>query len=361
MKGFPMTTTDFDQTKADAFAGSMLGVVNAASTALGLSIGHRLGLLDTLAGMAPSTSQQIADAAHLQERYVREWLNGMVVAKVVEYDPSAQSYHLPAEHAAVTRAAGPRNIANFTQFIPLLSSVEGELIDAFRNGGGVPYSSYEAFHGLMRENSAARFDHNLIDTQIPLVDGIVAKLEAGIAVADMGCGSGHAINLMAQQWPNSQFTGQDFSEQALGVARAEATAMGLQNATFELSDVAALSGENLYDLVTTFDAVHDQADPAGMLASVARVLKPGGTYLCADIAASSNVHENMEHLTGPFFYTVSLFHCMTVSLALDGEGLGAMWGEQRALEMLADAGFTNVEVKQVDGDLFNNFYIATPA
>jgi ubiquinone/menaquinone biosynthesis C-methylase UbiE len=166
---------------------------------------------------------------------------------------------------------------------------------------------------------------------------------------------------MAQAWPNSQFTGHDFSEQAIDAARAEATTMGLQNATFELSDVANLPGENLYGLVTTFDAVHDQADPAGLLDSIARVLQPDGTYLCADIAASSYVHENMDHMTGPFFYTVSLFHCMTVSLALDGEGLGAMWGEQRALQMLADAGFKNVDVKQVDGDLFNNYYIAKPA
>lgn len=358
-KGSIVTTTTFDEAKAQAFGGAMIGVINSASTALGLSIGHRLGLFDAMAGMEPSTSQQIADAAGLQERYVREWLNGMVVAKVVEYEPSTQAYDLPAEHAAVTRAAGPGNVANFAQFIPLLSSVEGELMDAFRDGGGVPYSSYAAFHGLMHENSASRFDHNLIDTQIPLVEGIVPKLEAGIAVADMGCGSGHAINLMAQAWPNSQFTGHDFSEQAIAAAQAEASSMGLQNATFELSDVAKLSGENRYDLVTTFDAVHDQADPAGLLSSVARVLKPGGTYLCADIAASSNVDENMEHMTAPFFYTVSLFHCMTVSLALDGEGLGAMWGEQKALAMLADAGFAKVDVKQVEGDMFNNYYIAT--
>ncbi len=336
----------------------MLGVINSASTALGLSIGHRLGLFDTMAGLEPSTSEQIAAAAGLQERYVREWLNGMVVAKVVEYEPNAQAYQLPAEHAAVTRAAGPGNIANFAQFIPLLSSVEGELMDAFRDGGGVPYSSYTAFHGLMHENSAARFDHNLVETQIPLVEGIVPKLEAGIAVADMGCGSGHAMNLMAQAWPNSQFTGHDFSEQPINAAREEAAAMGLANASFELTDVANLPGENLYDLVTTFDAVHDQADPAGLLASIARVLKPDGTYLCADIAASSYVHENMDHMTGPFFYTVSLFHCMTVSLALDGDGLGAMWGEQQALQMLADAGFAKVDVKQVEGDIFNNYYLA---
>ena len=354
-----MPSADFDRDKAKAFTKQMLGVVNAAGTALGVSVGHRLGLFDTLTTLEPSTSGEIADAAGLNERYIREWLNGMVVARIVEYDPAAGTYHLPAEHRAVTRAAGPRNLATFAQFIPMLSSVQDELLDAFRDGGGVPYSSFEAFHALMAENSAARFNHNLIDAQIPLVEGIVPRLEGGIAVADMACGSGHAINLMAQAWPRSRFTGYDFSEQAIARARAEAAGMGLGNASFQLQDVAGVEGENLYDFVTTFDAVHDQADPVGLLASVARLLKPGGAYLCADIAASSHVHENMDHITGPFFYTVSLFHCMTVSLALDGAGLGSMWGEQKAKAMLADAGFTHIDVKQVDGDLVNNFYIAT--
>ena len=211
----------------------------------------------------------------------------------------------------------------------------------------------------MAEDSGSRFDFNLVDTQIPLVRGVVDKLEAGIDVADFGCGSGHAINLMAQAWPQSRFTGFDFSQEAIDRGRAEAKAMGLTNANHEVQDVANVPGEDRFDFITTFDAVHDQANPAGMLESVARTLRPGGSYLCADIQASSHVHENLEHPVGPFMYTTSLFHCMTVSLALDGEGLGAMWGTQKALEMLGEAGFTKIDVETVEGDTFNNYYVAT--
>ena len=353
-----MTTTDMDQAKAEEFAGRMLGVVNAASTAFGLGLGDRLGLFDTLAGMEPSTSQQIASACGMQERYLREWLNGMVVSGVVIYDPENQTYRLPPEHVAVTKAAGPGNVAGFAQFFPMFGEISDELCAAFVNGGGVPYSSYTKFTTLMAESSAARFDLNLVDAQIPLVDGIVEQLEKGIRVADMGCGSGHAVNLMAQAWPNSEFTGFDISEQGIATAKAEAQTLGLSNAHFELQDVSKLPEDLNFDLITTFDAVHDQAGPAGILRSVAGVLAPGGTYLCADIAASSHVHENMDHPIGPFGYTISLFHCMTVSLAEGGEGLGAMWGEQKAREMFAEAGFPNVDVRQVPGDMMNNFYIA---
>ena len=271
-----------------------------------------------------------------------------------------QTYSLPPEHAAaVTRAAGPGNLASFGTFLPLMGNVEDELVEAIKNGGGVPYSSYGAFHSLMAENSAARFDHNLVDTQIPLIPGIGARLEAGIDVADLGCGSGHAINLMAKQWPNSRFTGFDFSEEGIAAGRAEAAQMGLSNATFVEQDVAKMDGSQQFDLITTFDAVHDQADPAGMLAGASRLLRSGGTYLCADIAASSDVADNVDHPLGPMMYTISMFHCVTVSLALDGVGLGAMWGEQKAPEMLGEAGFTNIDVAQVEGDIINNFYIAT--
>ncbi|MCZ6707425.1 MAG: class I SAM-dependent methyltransferase [Chloroflexi bacterium] len=337
-----------------------MGMLNGAATALGLSVGHRTGAFDTMSGLAPSSSQQIADAAGLNERYVREWLNGMVVGGVVDYDAASGNYSLPAEHAAsLTRAAGPGNIASMTQFLPLVAGVEDEIVDVFAKGGGVPYSSFASFGALMAESSAERFDFNLIDTQIPLVPGVVDQLEAGIDVADFGCGSGHAINLMAKQWPQSRFTGFDFSQEAIDRGRAEASAIGLTNANHEVQDVANVPGEDRFDFITTFDAVHDQANPAGMLESVARTLRPDGTYLCADIKASSRVEENLDLPMGQFFYTISLFHCMTVSLALDGEGLGAMWGEQKALEMLGDAGFTEIAVETVEGDLINNYYIAT--
>ena len=278
----------------------------------------------------------------------------------MDYDRESDAYSLPSEHAAsLTRAAGPGNLGSFGQFLAMMGQVEDELVEVFKSGGGVPYSSYGSFHDLMAENSAQRFDFNLIGEQIPMVEGIEERLDAGIEVADLGCGSGHAVNLMAQAWPNSTFTGIDFSEHALATARAEAEAMGLTNATFEAQDVAKLEGADQYDFLTTFDAVHDQADPAAMLANAARLLRSGGTYLCADITGHTNVAENLDHPLASFMYAISLSHCMTVSLALDGEGLGAMWGEEKAMEMFADAGFTNVDVARVEGDVLNNYYIAT--
>jgi 2-polyprenyl-3-methyl-5-hydroxy-6-metoxy-1,4-benzoquinol methylase len=164
---------------------------------------------------------------------------------------------------------------------------------------------------------------------------------------------------MAQAWPNSRFVGFDFSAEAIDAARAEAAAMELTNARFEVSDVPAWSGDERFDLVTTFDAVHDQADPAGFLAVAQAMLRPGGRYLCVDIGASSDVSENIDHPMGPMMYAISLFHCMTVSLALGGAGLGTMWGEERALQMLDDAGFANVEIAKVAGDPFNNYYVCS--
>jgi SAM-dependent methyltransferase len=152
--------------------------------------------------------------------------------------------------------------------------------------------------------------------------------------------------------------GFDVSAEGVAAGTAEAKEKGLANARFELRDVATLSGPPAFDLVTTFDAVHDQADPATVLRGIHDMLRPGGTYLCVDVLASSQVHQNLDHPLGTFLYTVSCMHCMTVSLALDGKGLGAAWGEELALEMLGDAGFTDIEVHTVEGDILNNYYVA---
>lgn len=355
-------TSELDAGRVGAFRQLIGGVLNGATTALGLSVGHRTGLFDTMSGLKPSTSHEVANSSGLNERYVREWLNLMVVSGIVEYDRQTQRYALPAEHAALlTTAAGPDNIAALGQFIPLLGRVEDELLEAFKTGGGIPYSSFPAFVAIMAETSALRFDHSLVDVQIPLVPGIVERLESGIDVADMGCGAGHAINLMAQRWPASRFTGYDFSDEAIAAAREEAQELKLANAQFAVQDVSSIDQVDQFDFITTFDAVHDQADPAGLLSSVWRLFRDGGSYLCADIAASSEVADNVDHPIGPFGYGISLYHCMPVSLAQGGVGLGSMWGEQKALEMLGDAGFADVDVQRVEGDFLNNFYIATKA
>ncbi len=348
-----------DEAKAQAFAGQMVGFLNGAAVAMMASIGHRTGLFDKMATLAPSTSAEIAAAAGLNERYVREWLGTMTTARVVEYDPPTKKYKLPREHAgSLTRAAGPGNLANMVQMLSLFGAVEDQIVDSFLNGGGVPYSMYPKFQTLMAEQSATIFDATLTGVTLNLAPGLVDRLKAGIDVADVGCGRGHAINLMAKEFPASHFIGYDFSEAAVAAGKAEAAEMGLPNARFEVKDISTLDGSQKFDLITAFDTIHDQAKPRRVLKGIADSLKPGGILLCVDVAASSEVHENIEHPLGPMGYMVSTFHCMTVSLALGGEGLGTMWGEQKAKELLAEAGFKAIDVKKVEGDFMNNYYVA---
>lgn len=355
-----MNSQALDNEKAEAFAGHMLDVLNHAALAQMASIGHQLGLFDVMADLPPASDRRIAEAAGLNQRYVREWLGAMVTGQVIDFAPENATYSLPPEHAAaLTRHAGPDNLAQPTQFLPLLAQVEESIVECFRKGGGLPYSAYPRFHQLMAEDSAAIHDAALIDSMLPLVPGLIERLNRGIEVADIGCGCGHAINLMAQAFPSSQFVGYDISEEGLQEGRRESQELGLTNAHFELRDASSLDVKNRFDFITAFDAIHDQAEPARVLEGIADALRPQGVFLMVDFGASSHVHENIEFPAGPFMYTISCMHCVPVSMGLDGPGLGAMWGEQTARKMLTEAGFTRIEIKQVEGDIFNNYFIAS--
>lgn len=352
-------TQELDMAKAEAFGGQIIGILNGGMLSLMLSIGHKTGLFDTMAELPPSTSQEIAKAAGLNERYIREWLGAMVTGRIIDYDAAKGTYNLPPEHAAsLTRAAGPGNLCTMAEFVPEMAAVQEGIVRSFQKGGGVPYSDFENFQMLMAAMSAQIFDATLIDVVLPLVPGLTAKLKAGIDVADIACGSGHAINIMAKAYPNSRFTGYDFSEEGVAAGSKEAKTMSLKNAKFEAQDVSKMNGKDQFDLITVFDAIHDQAKPRDVLKNIHNLVRPGGMFLCTDIAASSKLEENLEHPLAPAFFSISTMHCMTVSLALNGEGLGNMWGTQKALELFGEAGFKDVDVKQVEGDILNNYYIA---
>jgi 2-polyprenyl-3-methyl-5-hydroxy-6-metoxy-1,4-benzoquinol methylase len=338
----------------------MLEWLNGGAIAVMISIGHRTGLFDTLSELPPSTSEEIAAAAGLNERYVREWLGAMLTGGIVEYDAEERRFSLPAEHAAwLTRRATPNNVAVYAQYIPQLGAVEDEILECFRKGGGVPYEHYQRFHQIMAEDSGQTVVAVLIGRILPLVPKLVESLRQGIDVLDVGCGSGRALNLMAANFPNSRFTGYDLSEEAIRLAAAEAQNHELTNITFEQVDLTTFEIPQQYDLITAFDAIHDQARPDNVLAAVAKALKPEGVFLMQDIAASTEMHKNCDHPAGPLLYTISCLHCMSVSLAQNGAGLGAMWGQEQALQMLHAAGFADVRVERLAHDFQNSYFIAT--
>lgn len=350
----------FDNTRAEAFAGKMLDILNGGTVSLMISMGHQTHLFDIMSKLPPSTSEEIATAAKLNERYVREWLGAMVTANIVEYDPSEQKYRLPAEHAAfLTREAGLNNIAVFTQYIALMGEVEQKIIECFHKGGGVPYSAFPRFQELQAEETARIFDARLINNIIPLVDYIADRLKSGIDVLDVGCGRGRAVNILARAFPNSRFAGYDLSSEGIESAKHEAKEWNLTNANFETKDVTTINKREEYDLITAFDTIHDQAQPTKVLREIYNALRKGGIFLMQDIAASSHLHENMNNPLGPTLYTFSTMHCMTVSLAYNGEGLGTVWGKQKAEQKLREAGFSgHLDIRQIEGDILNYYYIA---
>lgn len=355
-----MTELVLDEKKLEEFSGRVVQILSDACLALQLSVGHQTGLLDALAEFPNGgTSTEVAEAADLKERYVRECLNALVVGGIVDYEPKTKVYSIQPEHAHfLTERGGFDNFAKTMQFIPLLASIEEDLVRCFREGGGVPYSSYPRFQALMAEDSSAVHDATLVDGILPLVPGIIDRLTTGIDVCDIGSGKGRAANLIAKAFPKSRVTALEISEEGIEAGNAEAKQWGLTNATHAYRDAAELGEESAFDFITTFDAIHDQAHPAKVLEGIVKALRPGGTYLMVEPKASSNVEDNIDIPWAPFVYTASTFHCMTVSLAEGGDGLGTAWGEQLALQMLKEAGFTDVVVESIDGDFFNSYYVA---
>lgn len=350
-------TDTFDEARAEEFGGRVFGMLTDSMTLLMIDLAGRTGLFAVLAE-GPGTSAALAERSGLQERYLRECLGGLVTASVVDYDAASGTFSLPAEHAACLTGGGPSDLSPMARITSLAAQHVGGVARAFREGGGVPYEAYRPeFTEVMDGLSRGLMDGVLIDAIVPMDPELPGRLTAGVRAADVGCGTGHAVNLLAQAFPASTFTGFDFSEEAIGAARKEAAEMGLSNATFEVRDVAALPA-GTFDVVFAFDSIHDQKDPAGVLRAVHDALVPGGQFVMMDIKANSALEDNIGNPFAPMLYGISTLHCMTVSLALDGAGLGAVWGEQTARRMLEEAGFTVEGVHDVPEDPMDSVYLA---
>jgi len=352
------------------FSEKLTDILNYSALNLALAIGYRTGLFDVMDALdIPQTPEAIADKADLNPRYIKEWLGVMVSGEIVELsigEGGDNRFYLPKPHGDfLTRRAGNFNLGVYTQEIPLLTSCAMEaVVEGFATGNGVSYDHYPRFQAFMSQLADAKHRRVLVDRFLPSVDSgrLIGHLQSGIRVCDLGCAEGVALMLMAKAFPNSSFMGIDISQEAIETARSEASRQQLGNLEFVIVDAATLKDNRKFkdtvDYVTAFDAVHDQTRPLDVLQGIYDILAPGGLFSMVDIAARSNLANNLDHPMAPFLYTVSLMHCMPVGLVGKGTGLGMMWGRETAVEMLKKAGFQQVQVLEMPEDPFNLHYLS---
>jgi 2-polyprenyl-3-methyl-5-hydroxy-6-metoxy-1,4-benzoquinol methylase len=352
-----MTATQaIDEAKVEAFVGRALGDLGGAMTTLFCALGDRLGLLTGLADR-PASSEELAAQLGLQERYVREWLRGMTAAGYLYYDPESARYALPSEHAQVlAQEGGPVFFGGvYQELLGCLTAVD-RVATAFRDGGGATQDAYSPdFWEGMERFTAGWFENLLLSEWLGAVPEVRSKLEHGASIADVGCGAGRALIKLAAAFPSITCTGYDSFERQLERARTNAAAAGLdQRITFDRRDVAAEGLPSRFDLITTFDVVHDAVDPLALLKAIRAGLEPDGTYLLLEINCADHAHDN----AGPIaqvLYGFSLLYCMTSSLAHDGAGLGTCGLPECTIRQLAaDAGFGTVT--RVAENPFNVLY-----
>ena len=326
------------------FAGKLINIYTGGVLTKLIDIGYQVGLFEASKG-GPATSEELSERSGLKERYVREWLGAMTTSGIYSYDPESKRYTLPEEHAALLTGNSAQNLCPHSQMINHFGSHLPNLVACFRAGGGIPYSAYRpAFTQCMDDLWRRIYDQQLVSGFFGVVEGLTGRLQQGLRVLDVGCGTGHAMNILAREFPSSRFYGYDIAEDAIESARAEAKKMGLRNTSFEIVDVTNLPSDPKFDVITAFDAIHDQKAPESVLRAVNQALAPDGTFLMIEFKFSSRVEDNVKNPFATMYYGISLMHCMPVSLAVGGKGLGTVWGEQTARKLLADAGFKAVTV-----------------
>ena len=340
------------------FSDYLTDILNKGSLSLMLSIGHRTKLFDIMSSMSPATFEEIAAKSGLNSRYVKEWLGAMVTGKIIDYDPLKKSFHLSKEKAQyLTSQDSIYDFSASMQWIPILAQVEDDIVKCFHLGGGVPYSSYKRFHEVMAEESYQTVVAGLLEHIIPLVSGLDAQLKSGISVLDVGCGRGRAVNLLAKHYPKSEFMGYDLSDEAIKNATFDAESMNNGNVKFKVQNLLTIEPTTKFDLITAFDVIHDQINPQKTQKFILDSLQDQGIFLMQDILSSTDLYDNINHPLGSFLYTISCLHCMSVSLSENGAGLGAMWGREKAVELLKNAGFTKISLNTLKHDFQNYYYV----
>jgi len=349
-----------DGQKLEQFVYRAVDEIGATLNAALVVMGDRLGLYRALAGEGPLSSGELAARTGTAERYVREWLNAQAAGGYVEYDPEGDRYTLPPEQAvALTDEASPAYLPGFFQ-IALGSVVDSPRItEAARSGEGFGWHE----HGHDVHEGCERFfrpgyNANLVGSWLPALDGVVAKLEQGARVADVGCGHGASTILMAQAFPRSTFVGSDYHEGSIETARTRAEEAGVADRVrFETSPAGAHAGDG-YDLVTMFDCLHDMGDPVGAARHVRDMLATDGTWMIVEPAAGDRVEDNLNPV-GRAYYGFSTLLCTPASLSQEvGLALGAQAGETRIGEVVESGGFSRF--RRVAETPFNLVFEARP-
>jgi SAM-dependent methyltransferase len=355
-----MANVPVDQEKVHDFVHKVLADTSALTTTILAALGDRLNLFKTLAAHGPATSVQLAKAASIDERYAREWLGGMASAGYVRYDPATRQFTLPPEHVpALAEEAGPMYFGGAHQMLLGTFGVLDHLTSAFRQGGGVSQPEYsEDWWAGMERFTAGWFENLLLPQWIPAMPRVKEALERGADVADVGCNRGRALLKLARAFPRSRYVGYDVFEPALRLATERAAAAGLgDRVRFEQRDVSKGLPEQ-FDVITTFDVIHDAVDPLGLLRTIREALRPGGTYVCLDINCSDKLEENAGPL-GALFHGFSVLYCMTTSLSRGGAGLGTVGlPESKLKELATEAKFASVRRVPLENP-FNNLYELT--
>lgn len=353
-----MATPAVDQAKTEAFLGKVLADNTGLLVTVMASIGDRLGLFTAL-GQAPATSAELATRTTVNERYTREWLSAMTCAEYLEYDPATRRFSLSPEHALVlAQESGPFFLGGLPQHLVGLVGPIKQVMHSFRFGGGVPYSAYDysTWEGLERLSNGG-FENELVPVWLPAMPAVQEKLERGALVADVGCGHGRALIKLAQTYPKSRYVGYDVFAPFVARATENAQTAGVADRVrFQHLDAAAGLPER-YDVITTFDVVHDAVSPRQLLQEIYNALQPDGHYVCTDSRCSDKLEENVGTL-GAAYYSVSVLYCMTTSLAGQGEGLGTMGLPEPKLRALCtEVGFSNVRPIPIENPLSSLYEI----
>jgi len=329
-----------NQDKLNEFLGKAVGDIGAAMSANLVLIGDRLGLYKGMAKMGPVTPAELAKATKTTERYVREWLSNQAAGGYVTYDAATGRFVLPPEQAlALADETSPCFLPGAFQVIAATFMAEPKMEQRFRSGKGLGWAEhdYRLFEGterFFRPNYAG----NLVNSWIPALDGVEAKLKAGAKVADVGCGFGSSTILMAKAYPKSSFVGFDCHKPSILAARKRAKDAGVKNITFTVAKSTDYPGTS-YDFIAHFDCLHDMGDPVGAARHVRETLKKDGTWMIIEPFANDKVEENLNPI-GRVFYAASTMICVPASLAYKGPALGAQAGEASLRNVVTKGGFT---------------------